>query len=55
MGALDAFGFEYSTKGGFMKVRRGALVAMKGEKVKNLYKLIGKTIVGGAMKVEPRQ
>ncbi|GMN61560.1 hypothetical protein TIFTF001_030647 [Ficus carica] len=33
-------------------VKRGALVAMKGEKVKNLYKLIGKTVVGGAISRE---
>ena len=35
-----------------MEVRKCTLVAMKGEKVKNLYKMIGKTIVDGAMKVD---
>ncbi|GMN61561.1 hypothetical protein TIFTF001_030643 [Ficus carica] len=40
---------------GFMEVKRGALLDMKGEKVKNLYKLIGKTVVGGAVRVEPCQ
>ena len=38
-----------------MEVKRGALVAMNGEKVKNLYKLIGKIVVGGAVKVEQYQ
>ena len=52
MGALYTLGYEYFAKGGFMEVRKGALVAMKGKKVKNMYKLIGKTVVGGAMKVE---
>ncbi|GMN61562.1 hypothetical protein TIFTF001_030640 [Ficus carica] len=50
-GVLDILGCEYFAKSGFMEVRRGALVAMKGEKVKNLSKLIGKTIVCRAMKV----
>ncbi|GMN61559.1 hypothetical protein TIFTF001_030644 [Ficus carica] len=40
---------------GFMEVKRGASVAMKGEKVKNLYKLMGKTTVGGAVRVESCQ
>ena len=54
LGALDTLGCEYSAKqGGFIEARRSALVAMKGEKVRNLYMLIRKTIVGRAMKVEP--
>ena len=35
-----------------MKINKGGLVAMKGKKVKNLYTLIGKTILREAMKVE---
>ncbi|EXC19631.1 Transcription factor ORG2 [Morus notabilis] len=50
--ALDTLGCEYYAKSGFMQVNRGDLVAIKGEKVKNLYKLIGTTVVGGAIKEE---
>ena len=46
LGALDTLGCEYSAKSGSMEVRKGAL---NGEKVKNLYRLIGKTVVGGAI------
>ena len=37
-----------------MKINKNALVVMKGKKLKkkNLYTLIGKTILGEAMKVE---
>ena len=34
-------------------INKGALIAMKGKKVKDLHTLIGKTILGGVMKVEP--
>ena len=53
--ALDTLGCEYSAKGSFMKVRKDTLVVMKGEKVKNLYRLIGKIFVSRAVKVEPCQ
>ncbi|EXC07287.1 hypothetical protein L484_021194 [Morus notabilis] len=46
------FGLEYYMNGSFMQVKKGELVVMKGEKVKNLYKLIETTVVDGAMKVE---
>ena len=32
-----------------MEDRKGALVVMKDEKVKNLYKLAGKIVIGGAI------
>jgi hypothetical protein len=36
-----------------MKVVKGAMVVMKGEKnSKNIYKLLGNTVVGGAASVE---
>ncbi|KAK2985408.1 hypothetical protein RJ640_002988 [Escallonia rubra] len=35
-------------EGGVMKVSKGAMVTMKGQKTKNLYKLIGNTVIGGA-------
>jgi len=47
LGALDSAGCMYTAQGGAMKISRGALVLMKGQKVGNLYKLIGDTVVGG--------
>ena len=38
-----------------MEAKRGVLFAMKGEKVKNMYKLIRKIVASRAMKVEPSQ
>ncbi|KAK2978430.1 hypothetical protein RJ640_002703 [Escallonia rubra] len=35
-------------EGGVMKVSKGAMVIMKGQKIGNLYKLIGNTVIGGA-------
>ncbi|KAK2991376.1 hypothetical protein RJ640_023445 [Escallonia rubra] len=35
-------------EGGVMKVSKGAMVIMKGQKTGNLYKLMGKTVIGGA-------
>jgi hypothetical protein len=41
--------FYYSVRGGVIKVTKGVLVVMKREKAfKNLYKLIGETVKGGA-------
>lgn len=51
---MDSLGCEYSAKDGFLKVKRGVMIATS-EKVKNLYKLIGKTAVNGVVKVEPNQ
>ena len=53
LGALDNLGYDFSTNNNIMKINKGGLVAMKGKKVKNLYTLIGKTILGEAMKVKP--
>ena len=46
LGVLDDLGYSYSSKGGIMKITKGALLVMKGQKVSTLYKLIGNTIVG---------
>ncbi|KAK2993794.1 hypothetical protein RJ640_027672 [Escallonia rubra] len=35
-------------EGGVMKVSKGAMVIMKGQKTGNLYKLMGNTVIGGA-------
>ncbi|KAG9454909.1 hypothetical protein H6P81_007813 [Aristolochia fimbriata] len=49
LGALDSNGCSFNTTGGIMKVKKGSMVIMKGEKkVGNLYHLIGNTITGGA-------
>ncbi|KAG9444833.1 hypothetical protein H6P81_016173 [Aristolochia fimbriata] len=49
LGALDSNGCSFNTTGGIMKVKKGSMVVMKGEKkVGNLYHLIGNTIIGGA-------
>lgn len=53
LGALDNLGYDFSTKNDIMKINKGALMAMKRKKEKNLYTLIGKTILDRAMKVEP--
>jgi hypothetical protein len=50
---LDFNGFSYKSEGGIMKVVKGAMVVMKGEKnSKNIYKLLGNTVVGGVASVE---
>ena len=46
LGVLDDLGYSYSSKGGIMKITKGALMVMKGHKISMLYRLIGNTIVG---------
>ena len=36
-----------------MKITKGTLLVMKGRKVNQLYKLIGNTVVGGAVVITP--
>ena len=45
LGVLNDLGYSYSSKGGIMKITKGALMVMKGQKVRTLYKLIGNTVV----------
>ncbi|KAK8938897.1 hypothetical protein KSP39_PZI010824 [Platanthera zijinensis] len=47
-GTLEAAGCSYTGEGGYLKVKKGALVVMKGERSGTLYKLIGTTIAGDA-------
>ena len=48
LGTLDSNGYGYKSEGGVLKVIKGAMVVMKGQKVEgNIYKLLGSTIVGG--------
>jgi len=49
MGTLEDNGLHYSSRGGKMKICKGSLLMMRGEKLSNnLYKLMGDTISGGA-------
>ncbi|KAK8953905.1 hypothetical protein KSP39_PZI002955 [Platanthera zijinensis] len=48
LGTLEATGCSYTGEGGYLKVKRGALVVMKGERSGTLYRLIGTTIAGDA-------
>ena len=54
LGTLDSNGFNYKSVNGVMKVSKGVLTVMKGKKLaRNIYKLMGTTIIGGATTVEP--
>ncbi|KAJ4970427.1 hypothetical protein NE237_003526 [Protea cynaroides] len=48
LGAFDSNGCKYTTRGGVLKVSKGAMVVMKGLMTGNLYRLIGNTVTGGA-------
>ncbi|KAK2982865.1 hypothetical protein RJ640_025051 [Escallonia rubra] len=43
---LDSINYSKSIKGGDMKVSKGAVVIMKGQKTGNFYKLMGNTVIG---------
>ena len=50
LGTLDYNGFSYKSISGVMKVSKGAMTVMKGQKLaRNIYKLLGTTIVGGVV------
>lgn len=49
---LDILSYDFSTKNGIMDINKGALIAMKRKRVKILYTLIRKTILGTTMKVK---
>ena len=42
---LEDLGYSYLSKGGIMKITKGTLMVMKGQKVSTLYRLIGNTVV----------
>ena len=49
LGTFDASGLTYSSSVGKIKICKGSLVIMRGEKLSNnMYKLMGDTISGGA-------
>ena len=54
LGTLDSNGFSYKSANGVMKVSKGVLTMTKGPKLaRNIYKLMGTTILGGATTIEP--
>ena len=55
MGNLNEYGFNYKFANGIMKGSKGAMIVMKEQKVvRNIYKLIGTTVIGGATAVESK-
>jgi hypothetical protein len=55
LGTLDSSGYGYKSKGGVIKVTKGAMVVMKGQiNSKNIYKLLGSRIIGGIASVESK-
>jgi hypothetical protein len=48
LGTLDSLGYGYLAKNGVMKITKGAMVIMKGNKISNLYKLLRDTVTSGA-------
>jgi hypothetical protein len=53
LGTLDSNDYGYKSKGRVMKVTKGAMVVMKGQKSsKNIYELLGSTVVGGIASME---
>ena len=50
MGTLDARGYLYSSQGRALKVSKGAVLVLKGEMSKGLYRLVGNMQMGGATK-----
>ena len=48
LGCLDAIGCKITLNGGELKVAKGAMIIMKGQKFNCLYRLQGSTIIGGA-------
>ena len=53
LGALDSNGFCYKSESGVMKVSKGIMTVMKGQKTAgNIYRFLGTTVVGGAASME---
>ena len=52
---LEDLGYSYSSKGGIMKITKGTLMVMKGQKVSTLYRLIRNTIVERVVVTTPME
>ena len=48
LGALKAHGYKFSSADEAIKVTKGSMTILKGERIANLYKLIGSIIIGDA-------
>ena len=48
LGALEAQGFRFSGGDGILKVSKGSMTVLKGERVANLYRMKGSIIAGDA-------
>ena len=48
LGALEARGYKFSGVDGLIKVTKGSVTILKGERTTNLYKLTGSIIIGDA-------
>ena len=46
LGTLEARGYKFSSTDGEIKVTKGSMMILKGERTTNLYKLTGSIIVG---------
>lgn len=55
LGVLDSDGYKFIGQNGALKVSKGALVVMKAEKVRNLYRLKGSTQVSEATIVSEKE
>jgi hypothetical protein len=52
LGTLDSKGYNYKSENRIIKVSKGAMVVMTGQKISsNVYKLLGNTILGGVAAV----
>jgi hypothetical protein len=55
LGTFDLNDYGYKSEGGVMKIIKGAMIVMKGQKSsKNIYKLLESTVVGRITFVEPK-
>ena len=53
LGTLDCNGFSYKSTSGAMKVSKGVMIVMKGQKLaSNIYKLLGSIVVDAVATVE---
>jgi hypothetical protein len=48
LGTLEAMGFKFSVDNGVLKVSQGNHIALKAERINNLYYLQGSTVIGAA-------
>ena len=52
LGVLDDLGYSNKIEGGVMRIAKGSMVVIKGQKREGLYHLIGETLTGCAATVK---